>query len=995
MAVQTTSTTVAGLSLISYNMKGHGQDRINYVKSLVNLFDIIIVQEHWYLNCQLQEFQNNFNNAKVMLKSGMTDDELQVGRPFGGCAILYKESLFNSVVPVNSPHKRLIGAVFICDSYKILLMNVYMPCDSQVIDRNFDDTLDEMNQIIQSHPEVDYVIVGGDFNTDMKRSSSYHTRRLVQFCDNEDLFSCSLNLLDTNDFTFESPNGHRSLIDHFLLSNNFADTHSLSCLVRYDGDNLSDHNALSLIVSLPLSVDDHNGIVHNQDVSMPHIVWRKATEENLHNYRSNLHFRLQALNLALNCSSCSDEACCERISHYYNEISSACIASANESIPRTSSRRPIAGWTEQVKPYKDRSIFWHSLWRSNGFPRQGQVYMIMKKAKSDYKRISRKVIRNQEKLKSEKMATCVLNNHDRAFWEEIKRISRSKVQLSKTVEGAHNEETINEIFTEKYNKLYKSVPYNLTNMNTLYQKVCNKLALCPQDDCPSLHDISVAEVRQGVKNMRPHKGDSDFELSSCHIIHGGTALLEHLSCLFSEMIAHGFTPSSMNMSTLVPITKSNKKSASDSSNYRAIALGSVFAKVLDNIIMQKCKRNFRTSDLQFGFKEKSSTTQCTYVLNEIVDLYTRNSSSLHVVLLDASQAFDRVEYCKLFKVLDDRNTCPYITRFLISMYTSQTLRVKWGDTMSNEFSCRNGVKQGGVLSPLLFCLYIDVLFVRLSNSRVGCHFGDHFCGALCYADDLTLLAPSRSSIKLLINICEDFADEFSVKYNPTKSIYLCYNDKLDQNPGLVINNIVVKKSDSAIHLGHLIGPCIQDNFIMQGRTKFVSAFNSMFARFKFCSSNVLSKLFTSYCTSFYGCILWRLDLPIINEFYVTWRKIIRRIWRLSPRTHCNILPHLMNSPNIADQLFQRFKSFHVKSLNSQNFFVRNFTLSLPFSRSSAAFNRRHILSHSHNVNVNNIDDFSTSLCIKELCNIRDNVFSINEQFTNFDVKSMIDLLCTG
>ena len=76
------------------------------------------------------------------------------------------------------------------------------------------------------------------------------------------------------------------------------------------------------------------------------------------------------------------------------------------------------------------------------------------------------------------------------------------------------------------------------------------------------------------------------------------------------------------------------------------------------------------------------------------------------------------------------------------MYTSQTLRVKWGHTVSNYFTVRNGVKQGDVLSPLLFAIYTDSLLIRLEKSGVGCHMGGHFTGSLAYADYITLLFPS-------------------------------------------------------------------------------------------------------------------------------------------------------------------------------------------------------------------------------------------------------------
>ena len=68
--------------------------------------------------------------------------------------------------------------------------------------------------------------------------------------------------------------------------------------------------------------------------------------------------------------------------------------------------------------------------------------------------------------------------------------------------------------------------------------------------------------------------------------------------------------------------------------------------------------------------------------------------------------------------------------------------------------CSNGIKQGGVLSPVLFCIYMDELLGRLRESGVGCYLGQTFVGALGYADDLTLLAPSILAVLKLITVCD-------------------------------------------------------------------------------------------------------------------------------------------------------------------------------------------------------------------------------------------------
>ena len=78
------------------------------------------------------------------------------------------------------------------------------------------------------------------------------------------------------------------------------------------------------------------------------------------------------------------------------------------------------------------------------------------------------------------------------------------------------------------------------------------------------------------------------------------------------------------------------------------------------------------------------------------------------------------------------------------------MRVRWGDCFSEPFGVSNGVRQGGVLSPVLFAVYLDGLLEELSDSGVGCYWGHMFAGALCYADDIVILA-------LLLDGCWIFA----------------------------------------------------------------------------------------------------------------------------------------------------------------------------------------------------------------------------------------------
>ena len=314
--------------------------------------------------------------------------------------------------------------------------------------------------------------------------------------------------------------------------------------------------------------------------------------------------------------------------------------------------------------------------------------------------------------------------------------------------------------------------------------------------------------------------------------------------------------------TIVPIVKSKSSNLSDSSNYRPIAIATIVFKMFESVLLFKCPEYVlvSTSHNQFGFKSSHSTDLCTciYTLKEIIDYYKSRGTAVYITFLDASKAFDRIDHWLLFNKMIKNGVPLFIIKLLFFWYSRQRMFVRLDNTCSTSFCATNGVKQGGIVSSMLFNLYMGDLNLKLNCSGIGGYIGTSFIDHLYYADDLCLISLSSSGMQHLLNNCNKYAPTHKLLYNGSKSFALCFkkNTLKVSSSSFYLDQMKIPTVDQCRYLDITISTNNSDVDLKRQMRKLYVNVNLLLRKCSNCSVDVKCFLFKTYCNNLYCAPMW-------------------------------------------------------------------------------------------------------------------------------------------
>jgi len=755
--------------------------------------DVLLLQEHWLTPANLDKFDkySDYFTFGTSAMAQVVESGMLKGRPFGGVISMIKNDLRSSTETVYCSER--------CNIIRVanyILVNIYLPCVGS-IDRLLlcEDLLADVLSWIERFPDCVWLLAG-DFNANLNKADNV-SNCINAFINKTSLYRCDVLFKLVGKFTYVNDSlNQRSCIDYMLTSD-------CDAIINFDvldpSINFSDH--LPLIATCKCkSASVANNATNDKNNTAAKPIRYRWDHADLSSYYSYTGHRLQAvldrLDNVVSQFNNHDESIDYHasIDGIYSDVVNVLCTGAETFVPQHKISFYKFWWDEEMDLLKEESINSDKLWKAAGKPRHGSVFDRRQSCRLQYRRRLREGEKTQLTSYTNDLHDCLMEKNGTQFWT----CWRSKFECTnkcEQVDGCVDSVSIAEKFAQQFSMAYTS--NNAARADALKieyeQRRTDYLGFALADE--QLFDIGL--LGSIISNLTRGKAAGLDSLTGEHLMYCHPILSCILAKLFNLMLLCSHVPSSFGRSYTIPIAKVKdcRTKAMTTDDFRGIAISCVLSKVFEHCVFDRFKDYLSVSDNQFGFQKGLGCSHAIYTVRNIVEQCNNGGSTVNLCALDLSKAFDKTNHHALFIKLMNRNLPVELLCLFERWFSNCWTCVKWKLSSSKFFKIEFGVRQGSVLSPQFFAVYLDDIVGHFYPGR-GIHI-------VLYADDILLISRSIVELQGLLHACEVELNWLDMLINSKKSCCIRIGPAYDAPCASIttINGSIIPWVDEIRYLG--------------------------------------------------------------------------------------------------------------------------------------------------------------------------------------------------
>ena len=376
--------------------------------------------------------------------------------------------------------------------------------------------------------------------------------------------------------------------------------------------------------------------------------------------------------------------------------------------------------------------------------------------------------------------------------------------------------------------------------------------------------ISLIEVCTVIDNVKLKKAPGEDKVTYECLKDAPTVYLEILTTFYNRILNSANICDNFKSTIFLPIHK--KGDVNTVSNYRGIgnmnAISKIFMGVLHRRLETFIENEGILNEFQAGFRKNYSTADNVYNLSCIINYKQLQGKKVYAFFVDFKAAFDSIDRSALFYKMTNMGVSSKFLRVLRELYKNTTAKVWHDQEMSEEFEMKSGVKQGCLLSPMLFSLMLNDLHDVLKG---GLQIVELNIRLLMYADDIIILADSPEVLQKMINRLSEYCQLWNLVVNLQKSQILIFGKttRPSHYEKWFYRSTEIEIVKSYQYLGVLLTSNLSLKKHFDQKTKICrSNFQNMWTDFinkitvhfseKVCLFNAVARSLYAYCASVWG-----------------------------------------------------------------------------------------------------------------------------------------------